>query len=78
MQNLELWQQTADALQVPLEDLLTVASFETGGTLDPRQKGPTTKWGQHEGLIQFGEPQREQYGVDLSSPEAALNSQLGG
>lgn len=44
-------------------DLATAISYETGGTFDPDQKGPTTKWGQHQGLIQFGEPQRKQYGV---------------
>jgi len=73
----ELWQETADALGMSLEDLLTAASYETGGTLNPVQRGPTTKWGQHKGLIQFGEPQAKQYGVDFSSPEAALRSQLG-
>lgn len=71
------WQETADALGLPLEDLLTLSSFETAGSLDPMQAGPTTKWGQHRGLIQFGEPQAKQYGVDFSSPEAALASQLG-
>lgn len=44
-------------------DLATAISYETGGTFDPWQPGPTTKWGQHRGLIQFGEPQRQQYGV---------------
>jgi len=72
-----LWQETADALGMSMEDLLTAVSFETGGTMDPMQTGPTTKWGQHQGLIQFGEPQAEQYGADFSSPEAALSSQLG-
>jgi hypothetical protein len=41
------------------------------------QLGPTTQWGQHRGLIQFGEPQAQEYGVDFSSPESALASQLG-
>lgn len=44
-------------------DLATAISYETGGTFDPDQWGPTTKWGRHRGLIQFGEPQRAQYGV---------------
>ena len=44
-------------------DLATAISYETGGTFDPDKKGPTTKWGQHQGLIQFGEPQRAKYGV---------------
>ncbi|CAB5155816.1 hypothetical protein UFOVP149_31 [uncultured Caudovirales phage] len=43
-------------------DLANVISYETGGTFDPWQKGPTTKWGQHEGFIQMGEPQRQKYG----------------
>lgn len=74
---MQLLLETADALQVTPEELLTLMSYETGGTLDPRQPGPTTKWGQHEGLIQWGQPQQREYGVDLSSPEAALRSQLG-
>jgi len=77
MQISPLYQETADALGIPLEDLLTQISFETGGTLDPRQSGPTTQWGQHRGLIQWGEPQARQYGVDFSSEDAALRSQLG-
>ncbi|WP_448955727.1 hypothetical protein [Labrys neptuniae] len=44
-------------------DILTVVSYETGGTFDPWKKGPTTQWGQHRGLIQWGEPQREKYGI---------------
>lgn len=53
----------ADELGIDAVDLATVISYETGGTFDPDQKGPTTKWGQHKGLIQFGEPQRAKYGV---------------
>ncbi len=44
-------------------DLGTVISYETGGTLDPWKAGPTTQWGQHRGLIQWGEPQAKRYGV---------------
>jgi hypothetical protein len=44
-------------------DLATAISYETGGTFDQWQAGPTTQWGQHRGLIQWGEPQRAQYGV---------------
>lgn len=51
-------------------DLATAISYETGGTFDPDQWGPTTKWGRHRGLIQFGEPQRAQYGV---RPEEAID-----
>ncbi len=44
-------------------DLATAISYETGGTFDPWKAGPTTQWGQHRGLIQWGEPQAKQYGV---------------
>lgn len=69
--------ETANSLGISPVDLATAISYETAGTFDPRKKGPTTKWGQHEGLIQFGQPQQRQFGVDLSSPEAAISSQLG-
>src|SRR3990167_4006029 len=49
-------------------DLATVMAYETGGTFDPWQKGPTTKWGTHRGLIQWGEPQRKQYGITKGMP----------
>lgn len=65
---------TAKAVGIPPEDLATAMSYETAGTFDPAKKGPTTKWGQHKGLIQFGEPQAKQYGVDWNDP---INSQLG-
>ncbi|WP_202225721.1 hypothetical protein, partial [Francisella tularensis] len=35
--------------------------------------GPTTKWGQHFGLIQFGQPQGKKYGV---SPESTITEQV--
>lgn len=66
--------QTASALGIDPVDLATTISYETGGTFDPTKAGPTTKWGQHRGLIQFGEPQARQHGVDWSNPVA---SQLG-
>ena len=69
--------EAAQELGISPVDLATAISYETGGTFDPMKKGPTTQWGQHIGLIQFGGPQREQNGVDLSSPEAAIASQLG-
>lgn len=69
--------ETANELQMPPAVLATIISYETAGTFDPRKKGPTTQWGQHEGLIQFGQPQQQEYGVDLSSEEAAIRSQLG-
>lgn len=57
-------------------DVATAISYETGGTFDPMQTGPTTQWGQHQGFIQFGKPQAEQYGADFSNPQTAMNSQL--
>ena len=65
---------TANALGMDPIDLATIISYETGGTFDPAQPGPTTQWGQHRGLIQFGEPQAQQYGVDWNDP---MGSQLG-
>lgn len=66
--------ETANALGMNPVDLATIISYETAGTFDPTKAGPTTQWGQHRGLIQFGEPQAKQYGVDWSDP---LGSQLG-
>lgn len=66
--------ETARAIGMDPMDLATIISYETGGTFDPAKAGPTTQWGQHRGLIQFGEPQARQYGVDWNDP---VNSQLG-
>lgn len=66
--------ETAQALGIDPIDLGTAISYETGGTFDPTKKGPTTQWGQHRGLIQFGEPQAKKYGVDWNDP---VGSQLG-
>lgn len=66
--------ETAKAIGADPVDLATAISFETGGTFNPTKAGPTTKWGQHRGLIQFGEPQAREYGVDWNNP---LGSQLG-
>jgi hypothetical protein len=66
--------QTANSLGIDPVDLATAISYETGGTFDPRQPGPHTKYGQHRGLIQFGEPQAAKYGVDWNDP---VGSQLG-
>ena len=68
---------TAAALGIDAHDLATIISYETGGTLSPTKKGPITRFGQHRGFIQFGEPQAEQHGADFSSTEAAMASQLG-
>ncbi len=68
---------TARSLGMNPLDLATIISYETAGTFDPMKAGPTTQWGRHRGLIQFGEPQAKQHGVDFSTPDAALASQLG-
>lgn len=60
-------------LGIDADALLTAISYETGGTFDPWQKGPTTQWGEHRGLIQWGEPQREQYGVNA---ETSISDQM--
>lgn len=65
---------TAQRLGMDPVDLATIISYETAGTFDPTKRGPTTQWGQHRGLIQFGEPQAQQYGVNWDDP---LGSQLG-
>lgn len=55
--------QSASDLGISARDLATAISYETGGTFDPWKRGPTTKWGVHRGLIQWGEPQQVKYGV---------------
>jgi hypothetical protein len=66
--------EAANALGMDPIDLATIISYETAGTFDPTKAGPTTRWGQHRGLIQFGEPQAMEYGVDWNNP---IGSQLG-
>lgn len=51
----------ARALGINPLDLATAISYETGGTFNPTIKGPTTKWGTHEGLLQWGDPQAAKY-----------------
>ena len=60
----------SEKMQISAKDLLTAMSYETGGTFDPWKAGPTTKWGQHRGLIQWGEPQAQKYGVSADTPIA--------
>ena len=67
-------EETAHAIGTDPLDLATLISYETGGTFDPKQPGPTTQWGQHRGPIQFGETQALQYGVDWANPS---DSQFG-
>lgn len=64
----------ATALGIDPVDLATVISYETAGTFNPTKNGPTTRWGQHKGFIQFGQPQAKQHGVDWDNPVA---TQLG-
>jgi hypothetical protein len=59
---------SASRLGISPRDLATAISYETAGTFDPWKAGPTTQWGQHRGLIQWGEPQRERYGVAEGMP----------
>jgi hypothetical protein len=67
--------RTADKIGVDPVDLGTAISYETAGTFDPWKRGPTTKWGEHRGLIQWGEPQRKQYGVTQdSTPEQQMDA----
>jgi len=66
--------KTASSLGVDPVDLATAISYETGGTFDPTKSGPKTQWGTHRGLIQFGEPQAQKYGVNWEDP---IGSQLG-
>ncbi len=54
---------SAKRLGVDPIDIATTISYETAGSLDPWKKGPTTQWGEHRGLLQWGEPQRAKYGV---------------
>lgn len=67
--------EAAEALGIDPVDLATAISYETAGTFDPVKPGPTTKWGQHRGAIQWGEPQAQEYGVNWDDP---IGSQFGG
>ena len=53
---------------IPADQLITLIGFETAGSYHPWQRGPTTRHGQHRGFIQWGEPQRRQYGVHEGMP----------
>jgi len=70
-------QATAQKLGIDPVDLGTAISYETAGTFDPWKAGPTTQWGQHRGLIQWGEPQRAKYGVSAGMPIAAQMDAVG-
>jgi hypothetical protein len=66
-------EEGAAKLGVDPADYATAMSYETGGTMNPWQKGPVTKWGQHRGTIQYGEPQQRKYGV---SPKQSFHDQV--
>jgi len=68
---------TAKSLGVNPIDLATAISYETGGTFNPLELGPETQFGQHRGLIQFGVPQANQYGVSFETRPQAISTQLG-
>ena len=68
---------TANALGINPIDLATAISYETAGSFDPLRLGPETQFGQHRGLIQFGEPQANQYGVSFETRPQAISTQLG-
>jgi hypothetical protein len=69
--------KTASEIGVNPLDLATIISYETGGTFDPWQKGPTSRYGLHRGLIQWGEPQRERYGITEDMPVGQQMSAVG-
>jgi len=68
---------TANQLGISPIDLATAISYETAGTFNPLELGLETKYGQHQGLIQFGEPQANQYGVSFETRPQAISTQLG-
>ena len=59
------------------EDLATAISYETAGTFSPWKAGPVTQYGQHRGLIQWGEPQAKDYGVTKDSSIAEQMEAVG-
>lgn len=67
----------AEQIGVSAKDLLTAMSYETAGTFDPWKAGPVTQWGQHYGLIQWGEPQAAKYGVTAESTIAQQVAAVG-
>lgn len=58
--------RVANNLGLNPKDLATLISYETAGSMNPYKKGPRTQWGQHRGLIQWGEVQAKKYGLDLN------------
>jgi hypothetical protein len=63
--------EAAQALGMNPVDLATIISYETGGTFNASATNPD---GQHRGLLQFGAPEQQQYGVNWQDP---VGSQLG-
>jgi hypothetical protein len=62
-------------------DVATFMRYETGGTLDPLQSGPVTHNGHHVGLIQMGDVQQKEVGINLNpnnGPISSLDEQFAG
>lgn len=57
---------TAARIGARPEDLATAMSFETGGTFNPAIRGGAGN--RHVGLIQFGVPEQQRYGVTQQTP----------
>jgi tape measure domain-containing protein len=57
----------AEELGVAAADLLTVMSYESAGTMDPRIVGTDAAGNEYHGLGQFSPDNRERYGVDRLS-----------
>ena len=57
-------------------DVATFIRYETAGSMDPYKKGPTTKWGTHRGLIQMGDVQQKQYGINLDPNKDAIQENI--
>jgi predicted kinase len=66
----------SQALKVKPEEYLSALLYESPELEHGNywQKGPVTKWGQHHGAFQWGEPQAKQYGV---GPDTPISDQLG-
>lgn len=65
--------QGAQSLGADPTDYATAMSYESARSFDPWAKGPVTKWGQHRGTIQYGEPQQKEFGV---TPNQSFHDQV--
>lgn len=55
-------------------DVATFIRYETAGSMDPYKKGPKTQWGTHRGLIQMGDVQQAEYGINLDPSKGPVSS----